>query len=812
VERVGTPLCSTAYESLPPAPPMDRGLPRITNPLQKRPDLLRRPSVVLVGLWVLLLTTVGPLHARTLSKLTVAGALTVRPEQIAAWSGLEVDQEISPDRVADAIRALYATGKFRDIFVYEVPGGAGGGEELIVNVTEYPRMSEMRFEGLNKIRRDDLEKEINVQVGDFLSPALVRSALDQMRGKYRAEGYFNAKVDADPSVLQQMGSVPLLITVVEGAKVQVRRIRIEGNIALEDEKLVDVMEQGTDGWLSSGTFKSPIFEADLERIVERYQQDGYLDAVVSGHEILELPDDENHLELVITVDEGIQYFMGTLAFEGNTVFEDERVEQMILLHEGDVFSSAAFQETMSNLRQLYWEKGYIYFVADSRRNFRMGNFVDIELSFKEGDQARVRRVEIVGNTKTHEKVIRREMRILPGDLFVHSDLRDSQGDIFRLGFFSDVQVDFNPVDETDQIDLVFDVEEKQTGQFSMGVGFSQQTQASGFLNVGENNLFGKGQSLQFSWQFGSRRQFLDLSFTEPWAFGTPTLLGVDVFNRFSNRIDDVYDTRTKGFALRVGRPIPGTRFTRGSFRFGLTQTTLDDFDPFYAQTLDALERELGAGGVEFQRLDKTDWPQTEIGVTTTIVRNSSDNPFLPTRGSKARLRHEINGGIFGGDLDYQQLSVEYDWYHRLPLNLTFHVGTASGHLLSYGGGPDVPDYERFRLGGNRFFKLRGYRDLEVVPRGNPSFQGGRFYTTISSEIAYPVSHAFHILAFVDQGDVWNAFEEADLTNLRTGAGFGVRLEVPLVGRIGFDFGYGFDKDGLFTDPGWESHFNFGTLF
>jgi outer membrane protein insertion porin family len=754
--------------------------------------------------------TVG--RARPLSKLTVVGALTVRPEQVVAWSGLKVDEEVSADKVADAIRALYATGKFRDIFVYEVPGSATGGEELILNVTEYPRMSELRFTGLKKIKRSDLEPEVEVQVGDFLSPALVRTAVDQIRGKYRAEGYFHAKVEVDPAILQQTGSVPLVVQVTEGTKVQVRRIRIEGNEALDDDTLIGVMKQGTDGWFSSGTFKSPVFEADLERIVDRYQESGYLDAAVVGHEINELPDDENHLELVVHVQEGQQYFMGKINFEGNTVFDDDRIRQMIVLKEGDVFNAKKFSETQTNLRQLYWEKGYIYFVADARRNFRMGNFIDIDFAFKEGEQARVRRVEITGNTKTHENVIRREMRILPGDLFVHSDLRDSQGDIFRLGYFSDVQVDFQPVDETNKIDLIFNVEEKQTGQFAMGVGFSQQTSASGFLNIGENNLFGKGQSLQFSWQFGSRRQFLDLSFTEPWAFGTPTLLGADVFNRFSNRVNDVYNTRTKGFALRVGRPIPGTRFTRGSLRFGLTQTTLNNFDPIYTQTLDALERELGAGGAEFQRLDKIDWPQTEIGLTTTIVRNSSDNPFLPTRGSKARIRHELNGGIFGGDLDYQRIDVEYDWYHQLPLKLIFHVGTDSGHLLAFGRSSDVPDYVRFRLGGNRFFKLRGYRDLEVVPRGNPSFRGGRFFTTITSEIAYPVSHAFHVLAFVDQGDVWNSFEEADLTHLRTGAGFGVRLEVPLVGRIGFDLGYGFDKDGLPSDPGWETHFNFGTLF
>lgn len=772
-----------------------------------------RLSVVLICLWSLIAVglVVGPsAKAEPLARIQVVGTQTVRAEQVVAWSGLEVGANVSPDRVADAIRQLYATGKFREIFVYEVPRERGA--EIILNVAEYPRLSELRFEGLDKLDRRDLEEDLELRVGDFLSPAQVRQTLDRVREKYRSEGYYNATVEVDDAVMQQSGSLPLVVRVTEGRKVQVRRIVIEGNEALDDDTITDVMEQGTDGWFSSGTFKSPVFEADLERITERYRDEGYLDAAVVDHEIIPLEDEENHLELRVRVDEGSQYYMGTLSFTGNEVFPDERIEQMVVLDEGDVFKESSFDETLRNLQTLYWERGYIYVVVSPQRSLRMGNFIDLSLEIREGSQARVRRVKIAGNTKTHENVIRREMRILPGDLFVHSDLVDSQGDIFRLGYFSDVQVDFEQTPDSDKIDLVFDVEEKQTGQFSLGVGFSQQTQASGFLNVGENNLFGKGQSLQFAWQFGSRRQFLDLSFTEPWAFGTPTLLGVDVFNRFSNRLNDVYDTRSKGFAFRLGRPVPGTRFTRASLRFGVQQTSLDDFDPFYVETLDRLERELGAGGVEFQRLDKIDWPQTEIGLTTTITRNSSDNPFLPTRGSKARLRHEINGGIFGGDLDYQRLTAEYDWYHLLPLGLTFHVGSSSGHLLAYGDSEQVPDYVRFRLGGNRFFKLRGYRDLEVVPRGNPSFQGGRFYTTLTSEIAYPVTRSLHILAFVDQGDTWNAFEEADLTNLRTGAGFGIRLEVPLVGRIGFDLGYGFDKEGLPSDPGWESHFNFGTLF
>jgi outer membrane protein insertion porin family len=615
-------------------------------------------------------------------------------------------------------------------------------------------------------------------------------------------------VEVDSAIFESMGSQPLVFRIAEGKKVRVRRVVFRGAEKLRPDELRKQMSTKTDNWYRSGTFKSQEFELDLEKIAQKYRDEGYLDARVVSHDLTFLEDEPNHLEILIEVEEGERYSAGSVSFRGNDVFDAERLEPLVVLREGEVFREKQLVESRNNLQTLYWDGGYIYSVISPQRNVRPDRTVDVEFQIREGEQARVRQVRIEGNDKTREAVIRRELRVLPGDLFSNTELRNSQADLFRLGFFNNVIPDFEQTPTPDEIDLVFEVEEKQTGQFTMGVGFSQQTRASGFFNIGENNLFGRGQSLQFAWQFGSRRSYLNLSFTEPWFLGTPTLVGVDLYDRFSNAIQDFYDTRVRGFGVRVGRPIPGARYTRASLRYAYNQTTLRNFDPFYVETLDRLERELGAEGVEFQRLDKTQWPQVESGITTSIRRNSTDNPFFPTRGSDANLRHEINGGPFGGDLDYQRILVDYDWYLSLPWKLAFHVGASSGHLMAYGNTRQVPDYVRFRLGGNRFFKLRGYGDLDIVPRGNPRFVGGRFYTTITTELAYPITRAVAVLGFVDQGDTWNSFDEADLTNLRTGAGFGIRLEVPLVGRIGLDYGYGFDQ----ANPGWELHFNFGQFF
>ena len=746
-------------------------------------------------------------QSRILRRISVVGAQTVQPQQVIAWSQLAVDQPLTRDGVAEAIRRIFVTGKFADVFVYESP--RADGIELILNVTEFPRLSDVRWEGLDKLKREDLEQGMDLRVGDHLSPARVRRGLDGVRAKYKAEGYYNATVDTDFEGYVPGQAQVLTIRVVEGKKVSVRKLSIVGNVKLSSEDLRKGFKTKEDGWLTSGTFKLPEFQTDLQTLVTNFRENGYLDAVVSSHE-LNFVEHENKLDIVIHVEEGKQYRFGNITWTGNTVHGDEAVTRLIRVKGGDVWRESEFQELSRSLHNLYWEDGYIYIVVTPNRVVR-GEYVDLEFAFDEGRPARVRRVEIVGNSKTHENVIRRELQLLPGDLFSNTQLQDSQRRVFQLGFFNDVGIDYKPAGETgEDIDLSFNVEEKQTGNFTMGVGFSQQTNASGFFNIGENNLFGRGQSLQFAWQFGSRRSFLDLSYTEPWFLGTPTLVGADLFNRYSNQVNDFYDNRQKGFALRAGRPIPGTRFSRFTLRYSLIQTTLSNFDPLYVQILDDQEAQFGASEVPYQRLDDVDWPQTTSAVTLTLSRNSTDNPFFPTGGSRSTARYEFNGGPLGGDLDYQKMNLEHDLYRPLPLKLAFHLNASTGLLWQFGSTSQVPDYERFRLGGNRYNPLRGYEDLSIVPHANADvpFIGGTFYTVFTTELLYPVARMVHLLGFVDHGDTWNRFSESDLTDLRTGAGFGVRLEVPLVGRIGFDFGYGFDK----PDPGWETHFNFGSVF
>jgi outer membrane protein insertion porin family len=747
----------------------------------------------------------GAAAAAPITAIDVAGARTVGALQVMSWSELEAGREYSPDLVAAAIRNLFATGKFADVRVYRQDEPAG--VRLTINLQEFPRIRQVEFRGNKKVKAEDLRAAYPPAVGQFANPAVLMRELEPLRALYQEKGYYSMTAHLDSSTVDAGNLETVVVTIDEGGKIKARRIEFEGNAVFSDEQLRKQMKQSTGGFLKSATFKKQQFEADKARIVAWYQDHGYLDATVDADELVFVEDREK-VDLTLRVTEGPLYSVGDVNWEGNVVYDDIAVARLITLEKGQTFRENEYQETLQALHSLYWDTGYIYITIEPQRHIRE-RVVGLTFRFQEGSPACVRSVQVVDNLKTHDAVVLREMQVFPGDVFSNSLVGLSQRDIFQLGFFEDVQVDFAPADTEGDIDLVMKVKEKQTGQFSFGMAYSAQTSATGFIQVQETNFRGRGQNLGVAWQFGSRQRYVDLNFTEPWFRGTPTLVGVDLFDRYQYNFDDFYESRVRGLALRLGRRIPGTRYSRVGLRYELSETRLSNFSSAYVNYLDVLEDQIGAAGVPYERLDEVDWPRTKSSVTLSLSRNSTDNPFFPTRGSKTTYSAELSGGALGGEIDYHKHELKQSYFQKLPGGFALNLRTSLGLIVGLGSADDVPDYEKFRLGGNRIYPLRGYRDLEVVPRGNPGFIGGRFYTIMNAEILYPLTRAVQLLGFIDQGDTWNSFTEADFTNLRKGAGFGVRVEVPMMGTIGFDYGYGFDRAG---GAGWEPHFNFGTFF
>ncbi|PIV80341.1 outer membrane protein assembly factor BamA [bacterium CG17_big_fil_post_rev_8_21_14_2_50_64_8] len=780
-------------------------------------------------IWLLLALILAAISAQAqeaatpvIRSIEVIGARTVGQRQVVAWSGLEIGKPLSRDLVADGIRKLFDTKKFAHIYVYgeDQPDGV----KLVINLDEFPRIRSIAFQGNDHVKDKDLREAFPVGVGKFANPAAIRRDLQPLKDLYYEKGYYNVAMDADSVVVGTDFLEDLVVRIREGKKVKVKSINFVGADRVGPGALRGAMKQGTTGFLRGGSFKRQQFEEDKDRIITRCRNSGFLDAAISKVDLdfrtrIEERQDEDgneeevevenreELDITIHIDEGEQYFTGDIRWEGNTVLDDMAVAAQILLEKGDVFKEEDYLQTLDNLQQVYADRGYIYITVEPQRDITE-HVVSIVFQFIEGQPAQIHDIRITGNTKTYDNVILREMRIFPGDRFSNTRIQASMRDIFQTGFFEDIQPDIQPVAGGD-VDMTMKVKEKQTGQFMFGMAYSEQTSASGFIQVAETNFRGKGQNLGVTWQFGSRQRYVDLSFTEPWFRGTPTLVGADLFDRYQFNYDDFYESRVRGFSLRVGRRIPGTRYSRVGLRYELSETKLSDFSASYIKYLDDLEQSLGTSDLPWQRLDRIDWPQTKSSLRLTFSRNSTDSPFFPTRGSKSSYSVELAGGTLGGEIEFQEHLVSHSTYQKLPGGFALHLRGFFGMIHGIGSADNVPDWERYRLGGNRRYPLRGYKDLEVVPRGNPSFIGGRYFTIFNTEVLYPLTDSIQLLSFLDMGDVWNSFAQADIANLRKGAGFGLRVEVPMMGTIGFDYGYGFDRVG---GPSWEPHFTVGNFF
>jgi outer membrane protein insertion porin family len=417
-------------------------------------------------------------------------------------------------------------------------------------------------------------------------------------------------------------------------------------------------------------------------------------------------------------------------------------------------------------------------------------------------------------------VIRREIDVREGERFKRSALVRSQGDLMRLGFFEEAIPDFTPADSTD-VDITFKVKEKTVGTASAGAGYTAQDGLTGFLEIGHNNVLGNGQSLQLHLERGSRRSDYSLSFTEPWFRGTPTLLGFSLF-RFRREIQTAtttnaanYAERRIGGSVRVGRPLPWPDYSRGSLGYSLEDVKIDSLGP-----LDATTR-LALSGIPFGVGQRTS------SVNATFLRNSADHPLYPTKGSRFSVTSEFAGGAFGGSVNFHKHRIESRLYlPSLLKGVTTMLRGRVGLLGGYSGQTvPVPTYERFRLGGGTTpDPLRGYDDYMVVPgkfvydvptsfRSDTTisgtdttvtktpigfdrvrYPGGQFMTLYTFEQQFAVVHPLHAVIFFDAGNAWDQWREIRPFDLKVGAGIGFRMEIPLLGIVGFDYGYGFHRD------------------
>lgn len=701
------------------------------------------------------------------------------PQLILQTSGLEVGGEFDDADITRAIENLSRLHLFN--YVAIDTSIVGDGIFLTIAVDEAPFLKGFpEFIGNKKLSKKTLRNKIELTSGQVLTDKTIFDAKHTIITVYE-EKYFYNTVVRDSLVEDTLNKAKLFFIIVEGIEPRIKKIDIVGNETFTDREIKGKMATKEKGFLRSGKLTEEKLEEDIEKIKSFYQDNGFLDVNID-EPIIET--EGNKFFITITLQENKKYVFGNIGFTGNTIFDTLILKHMLKFRSGDVYSLQKAEETLSEMYSLYADEGYIYCNISPQETVR-DSIIDILYAIYESSPATINRVLVTGNNSTRENVIRREIVTIPGERFRRSAVIRSLREIFNLGFFEDVQPLTGHPDDSGNIDLTYKVIEKEgVATVGAGMAYSAQDRWTGYLELSHPNIFGRGQRLYTKLELGGRLTNIQLGFVEPWLFNTRTSVGADVY--YTNRLWDYYTKRDIGTALYVSFPFY-LDYTRFSYNFRFERTQVFDISETYTPPT--------AG---YSLYDDT-IPKWTLANTFGITRDSRDYIFNPSSGSYIAIRAEIAKKFLFMNVDYNRLTFEARTYFPVFWKFVLMNRVKAGIVTSI---DEVPFYKRFYAGGIGDYGVRGYSDRSLSPLENGRRVGGNVVFINNLELKLKISQSFAVLAFYDAGNAFSSYRDVNLHDIYRGIGVGVRLEVPMVGAIGIDLGYGLDRD----RPGFTPHF------
>jgi len=754
---------------------------------------------------------------------TTAGSST-EPNAVIANSGLKVGDEIAVpgDQVHQAILRLWALKIFSDVQIL-IENKLENAAYLLIKVREYPRFDNLEIRGADDVSEDDIRKKVSFTKGQILTPEDINKAVKKVKRLYEEEGHLLAEVLPETTSAGEgkATNVTLRLLINEGAGVTLDKIEFAGDTAFTSDDLRgafdDTKEKVWWQFWSHPKLDRKKLTTDKEKLMKFYRRNGYLDAEILSDSTW-YSADKKKISVLVTVHEGDQYKIRNIAWEGNAVYSPEVLSDRLGFRPGQVFNAEKFEQNLrsnpdqNDVASLYLDNGYLKFNLDPDIRRVAKDSIDITIHVYERNQFRIGQVDIKGNRKTYDNVIRRELFTRPGDYFDRSAIIRSLRQLSQLNYFNPEKLrpDTRLVDDQ-TVDLIYEVEEKSSDNVNASVGYSGAFGVTGALGFTINNFAltepfagGAGQVLNFDWQFGEGARFrtFSLSFTEPWLYNTPTTLGVSLFD---TRQVFVYDLQQTGISLRVGRGRLSWLdvYSRLDYTVRFQRNDVHDGGGFYLKGL-----------------------TTQFSVAQTISRNSSDSPIFPTTGSIVSLTTEVSGGpVLPGNVDYHKWLFNAEWFTPLFGSSRFVLAASTnlGYVDGFTQNSNIPPIELFFMGGTGIglistTSLRGYEDRKVGPQDNPGNElGGHVLDKHSLEMRLALTLnpiPIYILGFAEGGNVFADFHHTDFFDLKRSYGFGARLLIQPIGMIGFDYGYGVDdvypRDG--QPDGWKFHFQFGRGF
>ena len=711
-------------------------------------------------------------------EVVYGGPKSVSKAVILANMRTTVGQPYSAAGVEEDVRNLYATGFFTNLRIQDEP--LADGVKVIVIVVPKALVKEIVVNGAQQIKEKRVRKETKTKIGDYLSEQQVATDADKIKEYYQNKGYDRVQVSYKIDVNEEFGRAVVTYNIKEGARAYVTEVDFIGNKALTTKELRKQMKTRKKNFLSwinkSGLYKDDQFKEDLKKVREYYQSKGYIDMEVKDIQF-KYPE-KDKMTVILTVFEGIQYHVGKISFEGNTIFTTQQIYARFGMKDGSIYSPQGLEADKKAGTDLYGQKGYIdtRFNPERQANVESGK-MDLLFTIQEGPQSFVEKIIIQGNNKTKDKVIRRELALAPGEVYDTTMADASKQRLENLGYFSKVDVSPQDTGVPNRKNMVVSVEEKRTGSITFGVGFSSVDSVLGFVELSQGNFdiqnfpyfTGAGQKFRTRVQYGLQRRDFTLSFTEPWFLDQRLSLGFDLFAREAQYLSSEYDQRNYGGAVRMSRAL--SQFWTASLKYQLEQIELYNFDDAASNTL---KQEAGN--------------RSKSAVTLALVYDTRDNVFLTRRGERVEFSTEVAGGPLLGQTDIYNFKIEGQKFFALPYDMIIMIGGATGVVDKYDDTQRVPIFDRFFVGGSR--SVRGFDNRQVGPKdenGEPI--GGNTFGYANLELTYPIIDRVRGAVFVDTGFVsQKPYDWGDIPNdLSVGAGVGLRLNLP-IGPLRLDFG------------------------
>lgn len=703
---------------------------------------------------------------------------------VLAFIGIQPGRPYDPMVVNRDVRDLLDTGRFSDVTVLVNPL-EDGAIDVIYELSNRPRLRSIRVEGADHVSNRRVRDWLGIGIGDRIDDHLLAVRAQEVRQKYRDRFFLNTDIDWELDVHAETGAANLHVNIQEGPRARIGRIQFEGNETIGSQTLRRRMS--SKNWrpwarlTKRNRFDPAELDADRDIIRRLFMERGLLDVRVSDP-IID-PVGRNRIDITIPIEEGALYRVEAIDFSGIELFPESDLQRSLLIRPGDVARLDRIEQSRQAVRDFYGSRGYIRTRVRERLEPDFDEAtIRLQFDVGEGELSYVRNVHVTGNIKTRDKVIRRELAIMPGDLYDEVRVRRSESRLRNLGYFETVRVGDRPTVEPNHYDLTFDVVEGRTGELQAGVGFSSIDRVVGFASIGQNNFdllgwprfTGGGQRTQLMGQFGSRKTDLDFSFVEPWFLDRQLEYRLTLFRRDARYFRRLYEQRSVGG--NTGFTWPVGRFSRLSLLYGLQQIEIRDIEENASAIIQAEEGKL-----------------LRSSVTLRLSRDTRDRFFVPTRGNRASIALELAGGPFGADVNNYNVELRGSqyiplWYgHVLSFRGTVEV------VEEFGSSDRVPIFDRLFLGGMR--DVRGFRLRDVGPKDeNQEPIGGRSSAFVSAEYTVPIpGMPMRLAGFYDIGMVWEDAYEFRTDDLNSSVGVGIRFDFPQF-PLRFDYAWPLQTD------------------